>query len=429
MAFVLIGSDFHQSPLEELERLEKHSVEIREALARPSEVGIPTRSAAATGKTGAVVLSTCNRFEIYLDTDDFHSTVENTLLTVSSVSGVPLDECSKLLRVSYGDSVPQHLFAVTSGLESMVVGETDIAGQVKQALQESQQSPSTPAALTRLFERALETSKQVANSTGVAWAGRSIIGAALEIHQARHGLIRGKRVLVLGTGAYARVVVSALQRIDCQEIWVYSRTGRAQEFGAHRGTHAVPDGGLENELVAADLVVAASGNKTPSLNFHILQRAVERRSAELPIIDVTMSGSLTPATHQLSKVSVLGLEEIGRLAPAEHSESVLQAQELVRERVVEFVAQEVARQADPMIEALRNHVGTWVAAEVERVGRRAGEAVASEVERSLLRVTNALLHTPTVNAKSLVQQGSGHSYQAAVKALFNLDLSELPAND
>ena len=424
MAFVLLGSDFQQSALEELESLEQHADAIRDGL-------ITSDGCFA----GAVVISTCNRFEVYLDTDDFHAAVEQVVKTVARVSGLNPDYCSKLLRVSYGNSVAQHLYSVASGLESMIVGEGEIAGQVKRSLQEAQNRKQVSSSLQRLFQSAATVSKRVSAETGLGAAGRSIINAGLDLYEANHGSLSGKSVLLMGTGAYARVIVAALKRAECSRIFSYSASGRAQLFSETHGTIPLEAGKLEaNELAqtlsAVDLAVTASGGATPSISFHLAQKVAQLRQSPLTIIDVTLSGGVSKSVIELRGLEVYTLDAIREHAPAEHAESVLAAQDIVRESVATFEAYETARQVDPMVAALRSHVTAWVEEEIERVRRKSGNAAADEVGHSLNRVINALLHTPSVNAKSLAQDGNHADYLAAIKTLFNIDLQgELPTGE
>ena len=123
MVFVLIGANYNDIPLEQLESLEHHTNQIRETL-------LGAENASKTSLSGGVVIGTCNRFEVYLDTENYHQAIDETVRVVSTVSGLDADYVSKVLRVSYGSSVAQHLYSVTSGLDSMVVGEAEIAGQV-----------------------------------------------------------------------------------------------------------------------------------------------------------------------------------------------------------------------------------------------------------------------------------------------------------
>ena len=420
MAFVLLGSDFHQSPLEELESLEQHADSIRLSFSNPAGSAIQ----------GAVVISTCNRFELYLDTDDFHAAVAETIELVAAAGELDLDYVSKLLRVSYGSSVPQHLFAVASGLESMIVGEGEIAGQVRRAFQQAQELKRVSSPLQRMFQNAAEVSKKVAADTGLGAAGRSIINSGLDLFREKHGSLLGKRVLVMGTGAYARVIVAALQREGCGQVLVYSASGRAELFSESHQTTPVSTQDLPAALAGSALAITASGGRSPSINFHLAQKVLELRNEPLTVIDVSLSGGVSPAVAELPQFEILNLEHIRKNAPEEHAQAVLAAQEIVRHAVSQFEAQETARTVDPMIAALRSHVSAWVEGEIERVRRKSGAEAAAEVGHSLNRVTNAVLHTPSVNARSLAIDGNHADYLAAIKILFNIDLeAELPTGE
>jgi len=349
---------------------------------------------------------------------------------VSQISGLDVDYVSKVLHVSFGSSVAQHLYSVASGLESMIVGEGEISGQVRRALQESHDSGAATPGLEQLFQTASTVAKRVSTETGLGAAGRSIIATGLELFEARFGLLAGKRVLVFGTGAYARVSVAALQRLGVAEILVYSESGRAEEFSSNRETTPVERGGLRRALASVDAVVTASGSRNYSISLHLAQdvlelQAAERREPGLKIVDVALAQSVAPRAYELDGVDILDLEYIHRNAPAEHAEAILAANQIVVEAVAEFEAGQAARSVDPMISALRAHIGAWVTEEVERVRKRAGAETAEEVARSLNRVTNALLHTPTVQAKELAKAGNQKDYAKAVKTLFGIDLAAL----
>jgi glutamyl-tRNA reductase len=309
----------------------------------------------------------------------------------------------------------------------MIVGEGEIAGQVKRAFQEAQDRKQTTSSLQRLFQTAATVSKKVSAETGLGAAGRSIFNSGLELYTSRYGSLTGKSVVVMGTGAYARVIVAALQRVNVGEIHIYSASGRAGLFSESHGTKAVNPQELVARLSQVDLAVTASGGSKPSINFHTAQKLREVRKLPLVVIDVTMGGGVSKSVLELPEFEVFSLEQIRQFAPAEHSEAVLAAQEIVRESVSQFEAEETARVVDPMIAALRSHVSAWVDEEVERVRRKSGNAAAAEVSHSLKRVVNALLHTPSVNAKSLALDGNHGDYISAIKTLFNIDLAnELP---
>jgi len=429
VVFVLLGANYNDMPLEQLESLERHTNEIRETL-----LGSAKAAGAANAIAGGVLIGTCNRFEVYLDTDNFHRAIDETVRVVSQVSGLDSDYVSKALRVSYGSSVAQHLYSVASGLESMIVGEGEIAGQVKRSLAEAQADGQATSALNSLFQTASSVAKKVATDTGLGVAGRSIVASGIELHEGLYGPLAGKTAVIFGTGAYARVTVAALQRAGVAAIYVYSESGRAHEFSSNRETIPVERGELRQVLAGAAVIVTASGSRNYAISFHLAKDVLERqRELGLPvglrIVDVALAPSVAPHAYELENVNILDMEYIRQHAPREHSESVLAAREIVADAVAEFEAEQAARSVDPMISALRAHVGGWVSEEVDRVRKRAGAETASEVERSLNRVTNALLHTPSINAKELAKTGNHEDYVQAVKTLFGIDLNALEARD
>ena len=420
MVFVLLGANYNDVPLEQLESLERHTNSIRQQLLDSKTSDSPIQ--------GGVVIGTCNRFEVYLDTDHFHKAVEQTIRVVSETAGLDADYVSKVLKVNYGSSVAQHLYSVASGLESMIVGEAEITGQVKRALKDAQDDGQATAGLNQLFQTAAAVAKQVSNQTGLGAAGRSIISAAIDIHESERESVSGKQVLIMGTGAYARVIVAALQRANCHNILVYSSSGRAELFSESHDTCALQPEELATALAKVDLVITASGANGHSIDFKLAKAAVEARKAEnlgpLNIIDVALAASVAPPVYDMADVNILDLDTIRVRAPQEHSESILQAQDIVAKAVADFEIEQASRSIDPVIAALRAHVGVWVDEEIERVRRRSGDEAAAEVAHSLNRVTNALLHAPTVNAKNHAKSGNQADYVQAVKTLFGIDLSQ-----
>jgi len=213
-----VGASYQEISLEELEVIEKKSHEIRSALF--------SDEASAHGIEGCVIVSTCNRFEVYVDTQREEESSEYIIGRVRDLSGIQITR----LRVRVGTEAVKHLFRVSAGLESMIVGEVEISGQVKRSLSESQSLGQTSRTTEALFQRASEVAKKVTSETGLGAAGRSLITGGLDIVK-DHGFdLRMRKVLVIGTGAYARVVISALERENVGEIFTYSNSGRAEEF-------------------------------------------------------------------------------------------------------------------------------------------------------------------------------------------------------
>lgn len=413
VALVLIGASHHNLSLAKLEMLEHGASEVRNRLfdSSSSEHGIK----------GGVLISTCNRFEVYVDSEKFHGAVDHVFAVIGEVSGLNGVEINQVLQVFSGMEVVQHLFAVSAGLESMIIGEAEIAGQVRSSFKLAQEEKCTTPLLEQLFQRALANSKVVTHSTGLGAAGRSIVDVGLTVVQERYGEIVGKPAVVLGTGAYARVVVAALQRRGCHDISVYSSSGRAHQFSNSHNTKEIVSDGLAQAIAQAALVIACSGNPNPVIDVTLIKAA--RGGAQiLPIIDVGLTSDLMPQVRELAEVDVIDLEVIRDNAPKEYGEEIFQAHEIVQKAVREFENEQLARSMDPAVAAMRSHVDIFIDLEVQGVREKSGDEVADQVEHSLRRVTNALLHTPSVRARTLINSGDQSDYRQALQVLFGIDV-------
>ena len=413
VALVLIGASHHNLSLAKLELLERGATLMRTRLFHPSSI--------EHGIIGGVLISTCNRFEVYFETEKFHDAVDHVIRVIGEISGLNEEEINQALQVSSGMVVVQHLFAVAAGLESMIIGEAEIAGQVRSSYKVAQNEKNTTPQLEQLFQRALANSKVVTNSTGLGAAGRSIVDVGLALVQKRYGEVAGKNAVLLGTGAYARVAVAALQRRGCQNIAVYSSSGRAHQFSQSHNTYAILDKGLSDAIANADLVIACSGNSNPIIDVALIE-SVRKGREILPIIDVALTSDLMSDVKNLASVDVIDLDVVRDNAPKEHGEEIFLAHDIVQKAVLEFENEQSARSMDPAVAAMRSHVGIFIDLEVRRVRDKFGDDVATQVEQSLHRVTNALLHTPSVRARNLIRSGDQNDYRQALQVLFGIDL-------
>lgn len=411
MVMVLVGTSHHDVTLEELDRLVVAEQGLAQRLVQSGD-----------DIAGAVVLSTCNRFEIYLDLRRFHDAVESTTDAIADLAALDKDFVVDAMRVVVGTSVAQHLFSVASGLESMVVGEDEIAGQVRHALATAQQEGTTTPTLERLLQRALATSKSVTSSTGLGAAGRSVVSVGLDIVEQRHGPVSGTRALVLGTGSYARVVVAALQRRGCTDIGVFSSSGRAAHFAQSHDLASVEVSELAAAVGSADLVAACSGAPHYLIDEPLLDASGAARERILPILDLALSPDVAPEVRSRPNVDVVDLGTIHEFAPREHSSAILEAQDIVLASVRAFEDTESGRSADHAIVAMRSHVMSIISEEIERIRQRVDPETAEEVARSLNRVSNAILHTPSVRAQELARTGDFAEYSRAVHTLFGIDV-------
>ena len=375
----------------------------------------------APALTGRVVLSTCNRFELYVESASFHAGVDAALAAVRA--GLPAADhhLAGEFEVYADEAAVQHLMEVASGLDSMVIGEDEIIGQVRDALARS--AGRAGPALHRLFNAALATGKAVSSQTDLGSAGRSLADVGLGLVRQRHFPLAGRRALVVGTGSYARVVVAALLREGCTAVSVYSPTGRAGDFAAARSLTAVGEADLPRALAAADLLVTCSGGERgtgPVIGADLLAAARGPESGLLPVLDLSLGGDVDPAAARSVKVDLIDLDEIGAHAPAERAAAVLAARELVSRGVETYLHLESGRAAAPAVTAMRAHVGQFIEGEIEGAARRYDPDTAAAVARSLRRVSNALLHTPSSRAAELARTGGLADYSRALQTLFGI---------
>ncbi|WP_394939108.1 glutamyl-tRNA reductase [Psychromicrobium sp. YIM B11713] len=381
--------------------------------------------------SSAVVLATCNRFEIYAVADSeaqIPQLREEIASRIQRASELPLELIRRAFVTLTGQAVTQHLFAVASGLDSAVVGEREIAGQVRRALSDAQARYAVPGALVRLFQKASKTAKDVGSQTALGSQGRSIVSVALELAADSSALRWAERsVLLFGTGAYAGATMALLKERGAQDISVFSSSGRAPEFVSSRGGRAITSRTeLQAALGSADLVIGCSGSDARvSADFLRETRQQSGSSAlQLTVIDLALTRDFDPAVVELENVELLTLESVRLAAPEEQESAVQQAREIVDNAAAGFEAELAARGVDSAIVALRKHTLSVLDVELERVRAQHGcTAAAEEVEFALRRMVKQLLHVPTVRGRELAAAGQQDQYLAGLQALYGIEVS------
>lgn len=389
--------------------------------------------------TGAVVLATCNRFEVYLEVADSAAPSDRDLRHASEEvarliavrSGVSVDAARSAFAVRTGPDVAEHLFSVASGLDSMVVGEREIAGQVRRALDAAHAERTTSAQLERLFQRASRTSKKVSQLTHLGADGRSVVSVGLDLAEAAIPPWRQTRAVIVGTGAYAGASVAALRARGCTDVAVYSASGRAELFAQARGVRAATD--LVSALSDADLVVSCSGagvrrpldsgvdaDAADSLEYILhtaavltaRERAAERVGEHMPprplvILDLALHHDVDPRVGDIDHVLLMDLGTIRAHVPAVGSEPVQLAQAIVAESAADYVDHEAVRAADRIVVALRERIAAEVEAEIVRTaGSFSSAADAAAHEKSLRRLGATLLHRAISRIREATRAGT-----------------------
>ncbi|WP_410557836.1 glutamyl-tRNA reductase [Arthrobacter globiformis] len=387
------------------------------------------------GVAGAVVLSTCNRFEVYCDVApgaDPDTTKKCVLDTISSCSAVSAEELCRALDCLTGTAMTEHLFAVGAGLDSAVVGEREIAGQLRRSLASAQETGSASGPLVRLFQAASRAARDVGSLTALGDAGRSMVSVALDLALAKLGRrdLSGLSVVVIGTGAYAGSTLALLAARACTAVSVFSWSGRAEAFAAARGATGLTLGELPAAVRGADVVIGCSG-RGPRLSAEDILAFRQGAAAPPVVVDLALSRDFEPELGELPGLDLITLEHVRLASPSEQTDVVRQAVELVRQAGLKFDEDRQARLLDPAIVALRQHMQSVLAGEVAKVKSQHGcTATAEAVEFALRRVVRQLLHVPTSRARELAAAGRQDEYTAALETLFGLDVTagvEAPA--
>ncbi|MEO7125892.1 MAG: glutamyl-tRNA reductase [Nakamurella sp.] len=374
---------------------------------------------------GIVVLATCNRFGMYLDTVRFHDAIDAIVAAAADVLGISVQDAAQEFTACTGSTAANRLFRVAAGLDSMVVGEAEISGQVATAFQRALAGATSSSALNVLFQSAARVAKRVATDTNLGAAGRSIAAVALDAAERSIGPLSGAAVLLVGTGSYIRVVASTLKARECHDVSVFSSSGRQFEFAADRGLFAVDQEALAESLRRADLVVTCSGTGTVVLDAELMRSVMHQRGRPLQVVDLAVQPDVPEPTRQLPGVDVIGLEQV--IDAASHTNavataSITDAEVMIAAAVDEFVDEIATRRLDPAVVALRQHVTDLIDREIGRLSQRLPDEVMAEVQRSLRRIANSLLHTPTIQARTLARDGHGERYVDALHTLFGIDI-------
>lgn len=375
---------------------------------------------------GAVVLATCNRFEVYADVEHVEDATEHLVAHLAATTELSADFLARQLTALEGDPVIEHLFSVGAGLDSAVVGEREIAGQVRRALAQAQQEKTTTSSLTRLFQNATRAAKDVGSNTNLGTQGKSVVAVALDLAEELTNEATAwadQNVVLFGTGSYAGATMALLKERGVERISVHSSSGRAAEFTGKRGGFPLTDELLPQALREADIIVGCSGGGQ-RLDRAALEE-VRVKNHPLIAIDMALTHDFDPALVEMADVELITLESVRMAAPTDQALAVHAASRIVKTAAREFAAAQREREADFAIVALRQHTKAVLDAEVARVRAQHGcTAAADEVELAMRRMMRQLLHIPTVRARELASEGRTADYVTALQTLYGLELGE-----
>ncbi|ETK34494.1 glutamyl-tRNA reductase [Microbispora sp. ATCC PTA-5024] len=379
----------------------------------------------------SLVISTCNRVEIYADVDRFHGGVTAVIGLLSAHSGLPQEQLARHLYVHYQDRAVQHLFTVACGLDSMVVGEGQILGQIRAALRLAQNEGTAGTALNELTQHALRAGKRAHADTGIDRAGASLVGVGLTLAERVLGPVAGRRALVVGAGSMSSLSAATLARAGVTDIVIANRTHeRAVRLAESVGGRAVELSEVPAELAGADLVVSCVGAGVRTITPEMVEAATRDREAPLFLLDLALPHDIEPSVRVLPGVTLVDLESMqqaGLGADVEdggRAEAIEQVRRIVAEEVTAYLEAERAALVTPTVIALRSKAAGVVEAEMGRLMSRLPELdgrMRDEITQTVRRVVDKLLHEPTVRVKRLAAAPGGDQYAEALRELFGLD--------
>jgi glutamyl-tRNA reductase len=428
MSLLVVGLSHRGAPVDVLERVAMSCADAGKVLHQLLE-----REHVAE----ALLLSTCNRIEIYAVVTAFHDGLADITDVLAAQSAMTLDHLSKYLYAHYAAASVEHLFSVAAGLDSMVVGEPQILGQLRTAYAESERAGAVGHTLHNVAQRALRVGKRVHTDTDIDAEGASVVSEALEaatvaLEGPNRARLAGRRVLVLGAGSTGGLAAAWLRRAGAAEIVLVNRTPgaarRLAELCQAEGTPArvVGPDGLSAVLPTVDLVVCCTATTDPVLKIEHLASARGDRRRPLVICDLGLPRNVETAVGGVPGVTLLDLATVARRLErrGKGSDEVNRARDLVEREVRRYLMAQRAAEVVPTVAALRKRAADVVDAELLRLDDRLpglDSAARTELTRTVRRVVDKLLHAPTVRVKQLAEVGGGHAYADALRELFELD--------
>lgn len=419
MSVLALGVSHHSADLDLLERLAVPGDEIPKTLRSLVSLEHVVESA---------VLSTCNRMEIYAHVSMFHPAIEELREWLALRGGLEPGVIDRVAYWRYDDRAAAHLFAVAAGLDSMIVGEQQIAAQVRQAANDAREEGTARRVLQKLFREAVKSGRRIRRETAIDSGASSIVDVGVEL-AGRHlgGGLAGRTVTLVGAGTMGGLAADRLEREGALDVLVWNRTTeRAEALAARVGGRALGRGDLAEGIAAADLVVCTTGAPVPLVDRELVVGAMDSRPERpLLLLDLAVPRNVARSCAGIDGVELLGLADLREVTDRRVTGRVIEAaREIVEEEAREFLAWQRAWEVEPTIKALRARAEEIRRGELDRLASTLedlDEQQREDVEALSRSIVNTLLHDPTVRLKDLADSGGAEHYVNALRELFDLD--------
>jgi glutamyl-tRNA reductase len=413
---IVVGVNHRTVPLELLERLAVPGDRLPKAL--HDLVGRDDVSE-------AVVLSTCNRTEIYVLADRFHGAVADVRDFLCQLAFLAPEELSDHLYTFHDAAAIAHLFTVAAGLDSAVLGESEILGQVRNAWEVAQSERAAGSTLNLLFRHAVEVGKRVRTETGIGRSSVSVSSAAVALAGARLGSLVNTRVLVLGAGEMGEGMVRSLVGAGVTDVRIANRThDRAQQLAERVGGRAIGLGDLGAALEQVDVLLTSTGASDFLVDAHSIESVLERRAGRpLLIVDVAVPRDVDPSAGALPGITLLDMDDLRAFADvglAERRREIARVRDVIDEEVSRYREIAGGREVAPLIASLRARVEEVRLAELDRLSKGRTDDERAALDAATRSVVAKLLHEPTVRLKEEAGTARGERLAEAIRELFRL---------
>lgn len=420
MSVVVVGVNQRSIPIDAFEKLAISSDHLAKFL---------DDLTASPDVSEAVVLSTCNRTEIYVRVERFHPAFSDVSTSLARHSGLALSEFSEHLYIHADENAARHLFGVACGIDSAVLGETEILGQVRTAFEAAKSAGTVGLELTDLFSAAGTAGRKVRSSTAIGRNITSVSRAAVAMATDRLGSLDGRSICVLGAGEMSEGMTVALRDAGTRRIVICNRSiERASQLAERVGGEVVPLSALGETIADVDVLLTGTGANDLMVGHEVLAGVMAARdSRPMLIVDIAVPRDVDPAAADIEHVTLLDMEDLTAFAEAGRAErrgEITAVRNLIDEEVVRFCNNAASRKVEPLVKLFRNEVESLRLSEVERRRTSLDDEALDEVDAATKALLNKLLHSPMAALRNTAGTAKGERLAEALQELFDLDLDQ-----
>lgn len=418
MSVVVIGVNQRSVPIDVFEQLaidDDHLVKVLDDLTSSDDI------------SEAVVLSTCNRTEIYLRAERFHPAYADVRDSLARHSGLPLDQFAEHLYAHHDDDAVRHLFGVACGLESAVLGETEILGQVRRAFEQARSAGVVGLGLSDLFAASGTAGRKVRATTGIARNITSVSRAAVAMATQHLGSLDGRSICVLGAGEMSEGMTVALRDAGTRRIVICNRSvERAAELADRVGGDVAPLDQLSRTVAEVDvLLTGTAANALMIEHDELAEIMAARPDRPLLIVDIAVPRDVDPAAAEIDGVTLLDMEDLTAFAEvgrAERRGEIAAVRRLIDDEVARFMATIASRRVEPLVSSFRQDVEKLRSSEVDRLSASLGDDSREQIDAATRAVLNKLLHRPMTELRESAGTARGERLAESLRELFGVEL-------